>query len=297
MKIDRYSLSAFRYTITILLLFASMLTFIPLVHAAISEAEARESAHQYCEDQFGYAKEDQDIYDFSPRKGGGWAFGIKALEADGTMKEFIRGELDKNGKLLSLKGRGEITVSEQIQDDLWRNARSYEAMYAFKQKWEQRFTRLSNEKLNELDRNRHFPFKSLVQHNICLPSPMDISYEEAKKKSQEAILKLPGWTQEMLDHLRINLEVYHVPVGSDRPVYQFVYRTASSVMHVEAIVSGADHDAAYDRLKNAEDRIFAKACPWNVNVRIDAQTGEQIGDIFIDIPPTQYSDVEFILWK
>ena len=299
-----YNVSHSRFSaISALLLIIAMLVYCPHAHAAISEAEARAAAYQYCEEQFAYPKNSQEIYEIFYRDEGGWSFGIRVLEEDGTVMEYVRGEMDKNGKLLSLNKRGDITLNEQLQDDLRRCARSYEDMYAFKQKWERRLGQgievkeASKGQRDEPDRRQNAPLTALIRHDIRLPSPADISYEDAKKKSEEAILALPGWTREMLDHLRISLEVYHVPVGSDRPVYEFVYRVASSVGHVEAIVSGIDYDATYDRLEKAETRIFGQAIPWNVNVRIDAQTGEQASDIYVDIPPTRYRDSDFILWK
>ncbi len=281
----------------IVLSVACMLNSIPIAYAAISEYEGKEAVYRYCEEQFGYAKNELEIYDFAPRQSGGWNFGVKALEPDGTMKEIIRGEMDKNGKLISLKKRGDIQAFEQLLEDYVRSQRSYEAMYQFKQKWAERLSQLPHEEIAKLDRQSSFPFSQFVRHDVRLPSDIDIPYEEAKKKSEEAILSMPGWTQDMLDHIRISLEVYHVPDGSDRSVYQFVYRAASAVAQVEAIISGVYNDSDYVRLKKNEEKLFGQATPWNINVRIDAKTGEQIGNIFIDTPPTKYADLEFILWK
>ena len=298
MKTNGCNLSPARYAFVLMILITVLLlSFSFHAHAAISETEARAAAYQYCEEQFGYAKDKLDIYDFSPREGGGWAFGIKALEDDGTMKEIIRGELDTNGKILNLDERGGVTLFEQIFEDYVHSQRSYEAMYAFKQKWERRLSQVSHEEMSKLDKQSSFPFSEFVQRDILLPSSGDISYEEAKKKAEEAILSSPGWTQEMLDHLRISLEVYHKPIQADNSVYQFVYRIASSVGQVEAAILGIDYTSIYNKLIKEEDRIFGKARPWNVNVRIDAQTGDQVGGIYIDTPPTKYTDLDFILWK
>lgn len=298
MKANNYNLSlACFQSILMLLLVTSMLIISPRAHAVVNESEAREAAYQYCEEQLGYAKKNLEIYDLSLREGGGWAFGIRALEDDKTLREIIRGELDTNGKILSLVERGNVTVTEQIQEDLWRSSRSYEAMYAFKTKWDIRLPQVNKKQNDDFDMKHNISLTALIRHDIRLPSPTDISYEEAKKKSEEAILALPGWTQEMLDQIRINLEVYHVPVGSDRPVYQFVYKRASAVGHVESLFSDEDYDATYYRLEEAENRVFGKANPWHVNVRIDARTGELVGDIYVDIPPTMYRDTDFILWK
>ena len=286
--------SAFR---SILLAVACALIRIPIAYAAISAAEAKEAVYQYCEEQFEYDKDQLEIYDFIARQEGGWAFGIKVLDADGTMKEIIRGEMDKNGKLLNLKERGGITLFEQLFEDYVHSQRSYEAMYAFKQKWERRLSQVDHEEMSKLDKHSSFPFSGFVQRDILLPSDTDISYEEAKRKSEGAILGLPGWTQEMLDHLRISLEVYHKPARTNISVYQFVYRIASSVGQVEAAILGIDYTSTYNRLSKEEDRIFGKARPWNVSVRIDERNGEQIGDIFIDTPPTKYTDLDFILWE
>lgn len=304
MKTNGCNLSPARYAFVLMILITVLLlSFSFHAHAAISETEARAAAYQYCEEQFAYPKNSQEIYEIFYRDEGGWSFGIRVLEEDGTVMEYVRGEMDQNGKLLSLNKRGDITLTEQLQEDLRRCARSYEGMYAIKQKWERRLGQgievkeASKGQRDEPDRRQNAPLTALIRHDIRLPSSADISYEEAKKKSEEAILALPGWTREMLDYLRISLEVYHVPVGSDRPVYEFVYGVASYVGHIEAIVSGANNRANFNRLFDAEAEMFGKAIPYNVDVRIDARTGERIGEIYVDIPPTKYRDTDFILWK
>ena len=300
MKIHRFRLGIIKSVCAsciIVLSVACMLNSLPIAYAAISEYEGKEAAYRYCEEQFGYAKNELEIYAFTPRQSGGWNFGVKALEPDGTMKEIIRGEMDENGQLSNLEIRGDIAPLEQLLEDYVRSQRNHEAMYNFKQKWEERLSQLPHEEIVKLDRQSSFPFSQFVRHDVRLPSDIDIPYEVAKKKSEEAILSMSGWTQDMLDHIRISLEVYHVPDGSDRSVYQFIYRVASAVVQVEAIISGVDNNSAYIRLEKAEKNLFGQATPWNINVRLDAKTGEQIGDIFIDTPPTKYTDLDFILWK
>lgn len=271
-------------------LFAFSFIIMPHVYAAVNEAEAKMAAYQYCEEQFGYPKNQQEIYDFTSRKGGGWAFGIKAKEIDGTTTAIIRGEMDKSGKLLNLQARENISLFEQLLEDLRRGERSYENMYEFKQKWELRFGQLSEEQLSEIDSHRNFPFRAFVIHDIRLPSTTDIPYEQAKEKAKQAILALPGWTQEMVDLIRIKLEVYHVPIHSDRPVYQFIFDEASDVIRVEAFFTGDTYTYNGEKLEKEERRVFGNVRLSSVSVRIDAQTGEHIGDIVVRLAPDYLGD-------
>lgn len=275
-----------RFLFTLMICIATILIIsMSLSYAAIDENKAEDLIYQYCEEQLGYSKEELELYNFIPQKGSGWSFSLKVKEADATTKGVITGELTGNGQLVKLEHQGNISVFEQILEDLRRSERSYEAMYQFKQKWAYRLSQLSDIELTELDKNKAFPFKAFVNHDIRLPSAQDISYEQAKMKAEKAILELPGWTQEMLDHIRVKLEVYHIPVQGDRPVYQFVYDEASEVGYIEAMFSGNNYSFNYEKLSKAERKVFGDVRLNAVSVRIDAQTGELVGEIHVQLVP------------
>lgn len=255
-------------------------------YAAISQAEAKVLMYQHCEENLGYPKEALAPYNFIRKNEGGWAFSLTVKDADATTNGLVIGEMAEDGQLTALEGPQPISSYLQLYDGLMRSERSYEAMYRLKVEWEPRLNQLNAEELAELDRHSSFfPFIALINHDIRLPADSDVSYEDARKSAEEAILASGGWTQEMMDLIRIKIEIYHVPVGSDRPVYQFIYSLASSVGQIEALYCGKSYNFDYDKLAKKENRVFGKALPIVISVRIDAQTGKALDDVYIEVPP------------
>ena len=281
----------------IALVMTAILAVSSAAYAATSEAKAKELMYQYCEEQLGYSKEALEPYNFMRTEEGGWVFSLKVKDADPTTNGLVIGEIAEDGQLVALEGPKPIPIHEQLREALLRSERSYEAMYRLKLEWEPRLSQLSAEDLAEFDANSsNWPLIALINHDIRLPTDNDISYEEARKSAEEAILALPGWTQEMLDHIAVRFEVYHVPVNSSRPVYQFIYSLESFVGHLEEVHSGQSDTFNYDELRNEERRVFGKALPYVVNVRIDAQTGKAVGDIYIEVPPVSNGHaIKFVL--
>ncbi len=283
----------------LVLVLVILLSTSPTALAALSKAELENLAYQYAKNELGYAKESLDLkVSGGDDSEGGLSYSFLIRDADPSTDGQIWVTMTKDGKLKRVDGPMKIPLYSKLHDELLSAQRSYQAVYELAQKWKPILRDMSDEERANFDSpGIAIHLLNLINHDICLPSPDDISYEDAKKKAEASILASPGWTQEMLNHIRIGLEVYHVPSGSDRPVYQFVYSLASSVGHLEALYSGKSYSFDYDKEAKEEDRIFGKALPYNVNVRIDAQTGSQVGDIYIDTPPTKYADLEFILWK
>lgn len=259
-------------------------------HAAISEAEAKELMYQYCEEELGFSKSELEANNFvSKSEGGGWRFSLFVKEPDPATNGFIVGEIAENGNLRMLEPPEAIPLHQQLREAIERAEWDYEAMYFLKQEWLSRIANLSFAEQVILEGNdRNFPAVALMNHSIGLPEDTDISYEQARKNAEDAILAIPGWTQEMLDVMAIWNELYHTPINSDFPVYQFIYGLGSSVGHMRAIQARTAYSFDYDKASREEERVFGESQPYYLSIRINAQTGDVVGNIHIEIPPVSH---------
>ena len=146
------------------------------------------------------------------------------------------------------------------------------------------------------------PILDFLRLNIVLPDEKCISYEDAKQKSIEIIEAMDGWTKEKTDHIGIVVEMIYISSGMDHPVWQFIYTAASDVFHEKIVLFGREYTDAlvreFDRLLDEEDVVFGKDIPYIISIRIDAYTGEQVGETYIETPPVSgigYTGI--VLWK
>jgi len=257
---------------------------IPCAYAELSKTKAQELALQYCEDELGYPKDTITIKQYA-NDNDGWAFSFMVVEPDPTTNGLIILHMDGKGNLTDITGPQPISLYQQFEN-AWMDAIfSYQAVYQTQQEWRPRLAHLSPEEQEDFDRNsRTRPVLAFMEHDVSLPTEQDISYEEAVQKSREAILALPGWTEEMLELIRIKGEVYHIPPNHDRPVYQFVYGLQSSVGQSIYVRSNHAKPFDYKYWAKREDAMFGEALPSNINVRIDAQTGALVGEVYVQTP-------------
>ena len=123
-------------------------------------------------------------------------------------------------------------------NDWQKNRFHYDTLYDLVQRWRPIVDALSPEELAEFDYLKHIrTIEAFVHHDFRLPGAEHISYEDAVTYAQEALLQLPGWTQEKVNLMRISTEAFHVPLGMEQPVYQFVFKLASSVERLTAALS------------------------------------------------------------
>ena len=131
-------------------------------------------------------------------------------------------------------------------NDWQKNRFHYDTLYDLVQRWRPIVDALSPEELAEFDYLKHIrTIEAFVHHDFRLPGAEHISYEDAVTYAQEALLQLPGWTQEKVNLMRISTEAFHVPLGMEQPVYQFVFKLASSVERLKAALS--DGPYTFDR--------------------------------------------------
>ncbi len=273
--------------------------FIPHAYAELSKTKAQELAFQYCEDKLGYSKDNIKVRQYAGDKDG-WAFSFTIKDADPTSNGLIVVHMDGNGNLTEIIGPQPLSLYQQVCNDWNRKKRDYKTAYQFQQMWKSTLATLTDEEQAKFDRHaRVTPILAFVNHDAGLPTEHDISYEEAVQKSKEAILALPGWTQEMIALIKIKAELYHVPVQYDRPVYQFVYSSINHVEYEEAVINDTVDSFDYDAKRNQVTQVFGEAYPRNLNIRIDAQTGEVVGDIYVQYRGDDFigDPMAFFLWE
>ena len=88
----------------------------------------------------------------------------------------------------------------------------------------------------------------------------------------------------------------------EHPVWQFIYTMASdaflqkaSLYEIEFTDEMADQ---FDRMFDEENIVFGGKPPYKISIRLDAYSGEQIGETYIETPPVSgigYTGI--VLWK
>ena len=254
--------------------------------------------YQYVEEQLGYTREELTMNQTAETEEGGLVFSLKIKEADPATNGLVIGELDAQGNFIRLEGPQAIDLLTQYVNDWQKNRFHYNTLYDLVQRWRPIVDALSPEELAEFDYLKHIrTIEEFVHHDFRMPGLDHISYEDAVTYAQEALLQLPGWTQEKVDLMRISTEAFHVPLGMEQPVYQFVFKLASSVERLKAALSDGPYTFDRDAWVAKEDAVFGDNRPIRVSVRIDSQTGAVVGTILVEFAPTStYDESCFFLW-
>lgn len=276
-----------------------MLTVLLVCGSVAGFAETQlDQIYQYVEEQLGYTQEELTLNQTAETEEGGLVFSLKLKEADPATNGLVIGELDAQGNLIRLEGPQGIDLFTQYLNDWQENRFHYDTLYDLVQRWRPIVDALSPEELVEFDHLKHIrTIEAFVHHDFRLPGAEHIAYEDAVTYAQEALLQLPGWTQEKVDLMRISTEAFHVPLGMEQPVYQFVFELASSVERMKAVRSDGPYTFDQDAWVAKEDAVFGDNPPIRVSVRIDAQTGAVVGTILVEFAPTSTCDEScFFLW-
>ena len=254
--------------------------------------------YQYVEEQLGYTREELTLNQTAETEEGGLVFSLKLKEADPATNGLVIGELDAQGNFIRLEGPQAIDLLTQYVNDWQKNRFHYDTLYDLVQRWRPIVDALSPEELAEFDYLKHIrTIEAFVHHDFRLPGAEHISYEDAVTYAQEALLQLPGWTQEKVGLMRISTVAFLGPLGMEQPAYQFVFNLASSVERLKAALSDGPYTFDRDAWVAKEDAVFGDNRPIRVSVRIDSQTGAVVGTILIEFAPTStYDESCFFLW-
>ena len=275
------------------------LVILTLSASITAYAEApMDQIYQYVEEQLGYTREELALNQTAETEEGGLVFSLKLKEADPATNGLVIGELDAQGNFIRLEGPQAIDLRTQYVNDWQKNRFHYDTLYDLVQRWRPIVDALSPEELAEFDSRKHIrTIETFVHHDFRLPGSEHIAYEDAVAHAREALLQLPGWTQEKVGLMGISAEAFHVPLGMEQPVYQFIFERASSVEQSKAALSDGPYTFDQDAWVAKEQAVFGDNHPWRISIRIDAQTGAVVGTILVEYPPvTTYDESCFFLW-
>ena len=264
-----------------------------------------EILYQYCESELGYTRENLTPYNIVQNEDGSWDFSFYVKNAEPGTNELVIGALDADGNLVEIKGPAPVSTMEWLNEQVSKCMFSYQDLYELKKQWEPKLDSLSEQDLADFESIQSFnPILDFLKLDIVLPDEKCIPYEAAKQKSIEIIEAMNGWKPEMTEHIDVMVELVYIPSGMDHPVYQFIYALASDVFFTKAALSGEEYTNEMSKknrqMSEEEKTIFggSKNLPIHISIRIDAHTGEQVGETFLETPPVSgigYTGI--VLWK
>lgn len=256
-----------------------------------------EMFYPYCESELGYTRDDLTPNQYQQYDGGGWAFSFYVKDAEPITNGLVIGKLDSDGKLIEITGPSPVSTAMWLNQQVRKCMFDYRELYLLKQQWEPKLDSIPEEDMAILNSAQSFnPILDFLRLDIVLPDEKCIPYEEAKQKSIEIIEAMDGWTTEKTEHIDIMVEMIYIPSGMDHPVWQFIYSMASDVLHQRTVLYGEEYTDEllhkFDRLFDEEDVIFGDDLPRVISIRIDAYTGKQAGETYLELPPS-YSNLGY----
>ncbi len=296
----RNPVKAFRFSLFVLLFLVVLFVF---SLAAADRVDIKGKIFQYCESELGYSRENLTPGNLVQGKDGKWTFSCFVKNPEEMTDGLVLGILNQDGTLNSITAPSQVSVYEWLSREIRKSLLNYQDIYHLKQLWEPRLDSIPEEETEQFVFTRDFnPIIDFLLHDIVLPDEKCIPYEEALEKSMDCIGKMNGWTEEMSKHIDIIAEAVHVPAGMDHPVYHFVYTVSSDADFQKLCLFNEEYTDAFekknDEMIDEEKALFGDKIPYVISIKIDAHTGEQIGDIYTEIPPVSslaYSAI--ILWK
>jgi hypothetical protein len=288
----------------ICLILVCALCFVPLFTKAHGEeAVIWEMAYPYCESELGYTRDELTPNQYVHYEDGSWDFSLHVKDAEPMTNGLVIGSLDSSGKLIEIKGPVPASVAMWLNRQVRKCMFDYREIYQLKQEWEPKMDSISEQDMAIFNSAQSFnPILDFLRLNMVLPDEKCITYEEAKQKTVDIIEAMDGWTPEMTEHIGIMVELIYIPDGMDHPVWQFIYTLASSAFHQKATLYEIEYtnemEKQFDRMYDEEDIVFGENLPCIISIRIDAYSGEQVGETYIETPPVSgigYTGI--VLWK
>ena len=279
------------------LLVAALLCFISFsataALAAPTEKEMKQKAYQVLQEQLGLGKKDVTYYDGGVYHDGDisiWSFTLLLKEYPADEDGVIVIDFSIDGMLKNVQSSQKISLSEQFVNDIIASIPfTIDELYALKQKWEP--------KLAEIEKLDTDPYSSMPNDirvfrlAFSLPTEDDYPLEDAREKAKQAVLQLPGWTEEKLAMYRMYLEAFYYSEEVGKQIYQFVYAREDNINGKYADASDEIFMEAY------ENPLFALfggdngTTPWYVSVQIDGHTGELVEEPLIAFPPVHVHEL------
>ena len=218
------------------------------------------------------------------------------------MRSGFSGDVDPEGHFLHVSEPRREHPAENLNREYKLTPHTHDALYRLREKWLPLLQSLSEEDNAYLaDPNNTYlvPVRDLMLQELVLPDETFLSREEAESAAIRAIEAVDGWKKELTAHIGLDLDVTHIPAGSGRPVWDLVYDLAGDAEFHRLFRSGAAvSDREFDRLDRQSDQdrdAFGGSAPLYIFVRIDARTGELIGDVHFEMAPSDRRMEELLI--
>ena len=279
------------------------LSFQPFCASRAEKLNIPEILYQYCESELGLTRDNLTPYQYEQNEDGSWDFSFYVKDAEPMTNGLVIGSLDSDGKLIEIKGPAPVSAAEWLNKEIRKCMLNYQEIYQLKQQWEPKLDSIPEKDMEIFDKIKAFnPILDFLRLDIVLPDEKCIPYEEAKQKTINVIEAMDGWKPEMTEHIDVVTEVVYIPAGMDHPVYQFIYTMRSDVELLKNNVYDREYTDEFnkklDQMWAEEERAFNGQYPAKISIRIDAYTGEQVGETYIETPPVSgigYTGI--VLWK
>lgn len=273
--------------VTTLLLLICMAQSLQTALAAPKLEDLKKEAYDIMEKSLGYQKQDV-IYIESSKFGVDdntevWRLEFKPKEYPQDEDGRIAVDFSLDGVFLSVKDSEKIPLRLLYQYDYSQpSSHPMGKLLELQQKWQPHLEELEKAYQAEWGVDGFDEHRERLTVPLFLPSADDYDLEKARENANNAILSLPGWTEEKFSMYPMFMEVLYDSNELDRKVYQFIYTRVSPVY---------DERTLERYIEEYEKPLFSMfggsngTTPSILSVQLDSKTGDLIGEPFIDYPP------------
>lgn len=278
-----------------ILLFLALCLLPLFATADITRQEAEQKALQYF-----YEKEQLKPEDLKPYKTlfskdqQDWYVGFEPTVPKENTEGVYFVILDLQGNLKEMSTPRELNLTQQLIRDVNQQLRGHtdtQALLALKEKWTPHLTDIlqSEQERERQPQPRYQRVANIVtalSQGLRMPEAGEISEQEALDKAREIIVNTPPWSQEKLSHYPPLIAAHYVSNELHQPVWYLLF-------HQESAGGGRFRDQSWEAYEKAYlkplQKLFSgpKDTPLFVCLRLDARTGELLGEVFCEYPQSQ----------
>ena len=295
----------------VLLCIALILTLLLGTATAASDKEMMEAAYQAIYAELGIAK-DEMVFHISGKGDAAntWNFFFIEKESKLDTDGLIEVVLDGEGAVLKVIPPRMLHLIEQVQKSHARDFYGIESLYQLKQLWlpysediraaleeEIEFRKIAYSEAGMVYQGYLSHADAVayaVLQDLRLPGDEVVSKEAAPEAAINAIAAQPGWSKEHISMLPLYIEAYYYSDELSKLTYVFVFSRQSSAFGEYAGKSYEYFEKHYENPLFAMFGGSSASTPLYVGIRIDAATGEAIGEPDVMFPPIERHALQMI---
>ncbi len=276
----KQAVKQYRFLTRVLALALCLMLPFSQAQAAMKENEAREKAYAIIKERTGMGPEDmkkvealRDSFDNS------WFFVFRLKNPSPTSDANIAIAFNLDGSLNSFHYEevSHQTLMSQLVYD--QNPRlTTEDIYRVQQNWREALPILLEQPYikRAVERKDHVSgYIHLLQQEIILPEADMLEMARAEEIARQAVLALPGWTQEKLDMYPLHLDLFYQSQEYGKTVVLLAFHQKSSWNYTE----WNDYIKQYI---NPLEALFAPEYPPEyISLKLDAYSGELLEAPFL----------------